>query len=76
MELQRCENHVFFLPVNILTRDATIYRYIDILQYFLSQYNTICVMKHIDILRIAIYCCVTIYCIILQGCNGLWLVDN
>ena len=55
-------------------------QYIDILQYFLSQYNTICVMKHINILRIAIYCvlhcCVTIYCIILQGCNGLWLVDN
>ena len=57
----------------VAIRGTTIYRYIDILQYFLSQYNTICVMKHIDILRIAIYCRVILhniaglYCIILQG---------
>ena len=71
-ELRRCENYVFVLPVNILTGVA---------RRLLGPHNTllcvlICVMKHIDILLIAIYCCVTIYCIILQGCNELWLVDN
>ena len=30
--------------------------YIDILQYSLLQYNTIRLMKNIDILHIAIYC--------------------
>ena len=40
----------------IPTRDATILQYIDILQYSLLQYNTIRLMKNIDILHIAIYC--------------------
>ena len=39
-----------------LIRDATILQYIDILQYSLLQYNTIRLMKNIDILHIAIYC--------------------
>ena len=36
------------------TRDETIYRYIDILQYLLLQYNTIWPIENIEILHIAI----------------------
>ena len=38
------------------TRDETILQYIDILQYFLQQYNTIQLKGNINILHIAIYC--------------------
>ena len=38
------------------TRGETIYRYINILQYLLLQYNTIWLIENIDILHITIYC--------------------
>ena len=46
------------------TRDETILQYIDILQYFLQQYNTIRLKGNINILHIAIYCDILqyIYC--------------
>ena len=37
-------------------RDETILQYIDILQYFLRQYNTIRLKGNINILHITIYC--------------------
>ena len=37
-------------------RDEIILQYIDILQYFLQQYNTIRLKGNINILHIAIYC--------------------
>ena len=43
---------------NMDTRDATILQHIDILQYFLPQYNTILLL---------------LYCNILQSC-GLWII--
>ena len=46
----------FVQEVGIRTRGETIYRYIDILQYLLLQYNTIWPIENIDILHIAIYC--------------------
>ena len=46
--------------IYIRSRDATILQYIDILQYSLLQYNTIRLMKNIDILHIAII--ILIYC--------------
>ena len=44
-----------FLFNDVSIRDAIILQYIDILQYSLMQYNTIRLMKNIDILHIAIY---------------------
>ena len=40
----------------VFTRDETILQYIDILQYFLQQYNTIRLKGNINILHTAIYC--------------------
>ena len=37
-------------------RDETILQYIDILQYFLLQYNTVRLKGNINILHTAIYC--------------------
>ena len=60
-----CEGNQFTLYCYyrniIVSRDATILQYIDILQYSLLQYNTIRLMKNIDILHIAIYC--NIFCL-------------
>ena len=42
-------------------RDETILQYIDILQYFLQQYNTIQLKGNINILHTAIYCDVLQY---------------
>ena len=39
-------------------RAVTIYQYVAILQYDVSQYNSIHLLRHIDILRRAIYCSV------------------
>ena len=38
------------------------YRYIDILQYLLLQYNTIWPIESINILHIAIYCNILLVC--------------
>ena len=52
-------NKMFF---KIHVRGETIYRYIDILQYLLLQYNTIWPIENIDILHIAIYCNILLVC--------------
>ena len=41
-----------------VTRAVTIYQYVAILQYDVSQYNSIHLLRHINILRRAIYCSV------------------
>ena len=43
-------------PHKLSGRDETILQYIDILQYFLQQYNTIWLKGNINILHTAIYC--------------------
>ena len=42
--------------IAVQIRDETILQYIDILQYFLQQYNTIWLKGNNNILYIAIYC--------------------
>ena len=46
---------MYVVCMYVRSRDETILQYIDILQYFLLQYNTIR-LKNIDILYVAIYC--------------------
>ena len=53
-----CLYHKLIVLQKVALRAVTIYQYVAILQYDVSQYNSIHLLRHIDILRRAIYCSV------------------